>query len=268
MLARKEGLAVVTGASSGIGREIARELSRRGSEILAVARRADRLDALADEARGAGWAQVHPFAQDITSPGAGARIAGRARELGGARWLVNDAGALRQSAFQEDDPDAIGRMLRVNVEGLVLLTHALLPQLLEGRGARILNVASLAGMQPTPWFAAYGASKAFVISFSEALSEELRGRVGVTAFCPGPVLTEIFEAGVPGVPRRRTWRDVGAEEAARAAVEAADSGRVVAVPGATNWLMAAVARLAPRALVRRVARSAAVRYLGYAPPDR
>ena len=268
MPTREKGLAVVTGASSGIGREIARELSRRGREVLAVARRADRLEALAYEARGAGWARVHPFAQDITAPGAEARIAGRARELGGAQWLVNDAGAFRQSAFHEDDPEAIQRLLRVNVEGLVLLTHALLPQLLEGRGARILNVASLAGMQPTPWFAAYGASKAFVISFSEALSEELRGHVGVTAFCPGPVLTEIFDAGAPGVPRRRTRRDLGADEAARAAVDAANRCLIVAVPGATNKLMAVAARLAPRALVRLVARSAAVRYLGYAPPDR
>ena len=210
---------------------------------------------------------MHPFVQDLAATGAGERVAARARELGGARWLVNDAGAFRLGAFQEGDPEAIRSMLRVNVEGLVLLTHALLPQLAEGRGGRILNVASLAGMQPTPWFAAYGASKAFVIAFSEALSEELHGRVGVTAYCPGPVVTEIFEAGAPGVPRRRTPWDVGADAAARAALDAAEQGRVVAVPGATNGMMAVLVRLAPRALVRRVSRLAALRYIGFQPPQ-
>jgi short-subunit dehydrogenase len=262
------GLAVVTGASSGIGREIARELARRGHPVLAVARRADRLAALADEVRRAGWAEVHPLSQDVAAPGAAAAVASRAAELGGARWLVNDAGAFSLGPFEEDDPELLRNLLRLNVEGLVLLTRALLPQLLAAPGARILNVASLAGLQPTPWYAAYGASKAFLVAFSESLSEELRGRCSVTAFCPGPVRTEIFEVGAPGFQRRATRHDAGAEEAARAAVDAAVRGLVVAVPGLAGKALTALVRLSPRALVRRVSRSAAVRYIGFLPPRR
>jgi uncharacterized protein len=263
MVPGAKGLAVVTGASSGIGREIARELSRRGREVLAVARRADRLEALADEVRGPGFGAIHPFPQDVTDPGAESRIERRAARLGGAAWLVNDAGAFRQGAFRDEDPAAIRNLLRVNVEALVLLTRAMIPQLLAAPGARILNVSSLAGMQPTPWYIAYGATKAFVIAFTEGLSEELRGRVAVTAFCPGPVATEIFEAGAPGVKRNSTFHDLGAGEAARAALDAAEKGRVVAVPGFTSKLMAVATRLAPRALVRRVSRDASLRYIGF-----
>ena len=133
------------------------------------------------EARGRGGPSC-PFAQDITAPGAEARIAGRARELEGAGWLDNDAGAFRQSAFQEDDPEATSACSGERPGAGAPHPRPPSPAP-RGAGARILNVASLAGMQPTPWFAAYGASKAFVISFSEALSEELRGHVGVTAFC-------------------------------------------------------------------------------------
>ncbi len=262
------GLAVLTGASSGLGREIARELARRGHPVLAIARRADRLAALADEASRAGWAAIHPLAQDVTAPGAEAAVAARARALGGARWLVNDAGFSPVHAFADEDPAAIVRALRLNVEAVVMLTRALLPQLLAAPGARILNVASLAGMQPTPWYAVYGATKAFAVSFSEALSEELRGRATVTAFCPGPVRTELFEASVPGRPRRETRHDLDAAPAARAAIDAAERGVVVAVPGLTNKLMAALARVSPRALVRRVSRGAAVRYIGFEPPER
>lgn len=260
------GLAVVTGASSGIGREIARELARRGHPVLAVARRAGRLAALAEEASAAGWAPIHPFPQDVTAPGAEARIAERAAALGGARWLVNDAGVSAHRPVAEDDPEALRRVLRLNVEALVLLTRALLPQLLAAPGARILNVASLAGLQPTPWYAAYGASKAFVISFSEALAEELRGRASVTAYCPGPVATEIFEASAPGVVRRPTRPDADPAATARGAVEAALRGRVVAVHGREGKLLAVLVRLAPRALVRRISREAAARYIGFEPP--
>ena len=260
------GLAVVTGASAGIGREIARRIARVGRPVLAVARRRERLEELADEARRAGWAEIHPLAEDLTSPGAEARIAERAASLRGARWLVNDAGRMTVGAFAEQDPEAIRRELRLDVEALVLLTRALLPQLLAAPGARILNLASLAGMQPTPGYAVYGACKAFVISFSEALAEELRGRASVTALCPGPVVTEIFEAGSPGLSRRATRHDLDATQVARAAVRAMERGRAVAIPGVVNRLMAAAVRYAPRGLVRRGSRKAALRYVGFDPP--
>lgn len=262
------GLAVVTGASSGIGREIARELARRRHPVLAVARRAERLEALANDARTGGWAEIHPFPQDVTTSGAETRIADRAASLGGARWLVNDAGVSTHRPVDEDDPEAIKRVLRLNIEALVLLTRAFLPQLLAAPGGRILNVASLAGMQPTPWYTVYGASKAFVISFSEGLAEELRGRATVTAFCPGPVRTEIFDVSAPGVARRPTRRDADPAESAYAALAAVEHGQVVAVPDVAGKVMAALVRLSPRGFVRRVSRTAAVRYIGYEPPRR
>lgn len=261
-------LAVVTGASAGLGRELAHALSRRGQPVLAVARRAERLEALAAHARTAGWAPVHPLPLDVTAPGAEAEIADRASALGGARWLVNDAGFGPVEPFEAEDPARISRALRLNVEATVLLTRALLPQLLAAPGARILNVASLAGLQPTPYMAVYGATKAFVVSFSEALAEELRGRAIVTAFCPGPVRTEIFAASAPERPRRPTRHDLDAARAARAAIGAADRGDVVAVAGAANRLLALASRLSPRAVVRRISRDAALRWIGYEPPRR
>lgn len=259
-------LAVVTGGSSGIGLEIARELARRGHPVLAVARRADRLQELADEARRAGWPPVVPLALDLTTPGAEQEVAGRARALGGARWLVNCAGFAQLQPFVDSDPRALAEMIQLDVAAVVLLTRALLPQLLATPGARVLNVASLAGLTPCPWFAAYGASKAFVVSFSEALAEELRGRVTVTAFCPGPVRTEIFDAGAPGVRRRERLHDLDAAGAARAAVAAAERGAVVAVAGAINRLAAVAVALSPRGLVRRLSRTLAIRYIGFEPP--
>ena len=259
------GLAVVTGASAGIGREIARRIAGLGRPVLAVARRRDRLEELAQEARRAGWAELHPLQEDLTSPGAEARVAERAAALGGARWLVNDAGVMNTRPLVEEDPETLRRELRLDVEAVVLLTRALLPQLLSAPGARICNVASLAGMQPTPGYATYGACKAFVISFSEALAEELRGRATVTALCPGPVRTEIFDAGSPGRPRRATGHDLEPAEVARFAVRAMERGQVVAIPGLVNKLMALAVRHSPRALVRRGSRTAALRYIGLGP---
>jgi uncharacterized protein len=267
MATSESGLAVVTGASSGIGREIARQLAARGHPVLAVARREARLAELVLEGRRAGWAPIHPLALDVTAPGAEARLAERAVALGGARWLVNDAGVSAHLPVEEESAEVLRRLLRLDVEALVLITRALLPQLLAAPGAHILNVASLAGLQPTPWFVTYGAAKAFVISFSEGLAEELRGRATVTAFCPGPVPTEIFEASAPGQARRRSL-DAPADATARAAIAAADRGRVVAVPGLLGTLTAIFARLAPRALVRRLSRTLAVRYVGFEPPPR
>lgn len=259
-------LAVVTGASSGIGQEIARVLSRGGHPVLAVARRAEPLASLAEEARRAGHGPIHPLARDLRKPGATAAIAARAGELGGAGWIVNCAGAFSLQPFARAASEELAQVTELNVLAPVLLTRALLPQLLAAEDAHVLNVGSLAAMQPCPWFATYGASKAFLVSFSEALAEELRGRVAVTAFCPGPVRTGIFDAAMPAVERRPMLHDLEAAEAARAAVQAARRGCVVAIPGRVNRLAAFLARFAPRGLVRRMSRELASRYLGYRPP--
>lgn len=267
MRERGGGLAVVTGASSGIGRALAEALAARGQPVLAVARRAERLEALAAACAAAGGARVTPLALDVTAPGAPARIAARAAELGGARWLVNDAGTGLGGRVADADPDALARLVRLNCEAPVLLCRALLPQLRAAPPAVILNVGSLAAFQPTPFFAAYGASKVFVVSFTEGLAEELRGAgVTATAICPGPVTTEIFESFDRGRERRRPLHELDAATVARAAIAAADAGEVVRVVGAMNRLTALSTRLVPRAVLRRLSRSLALRYLGYAPP--
>lgn len=250
------GLAVVTGASSGIGLVLARELSRRGHPVLAVARRAERLDALAREANdGAG--RIHPLVLDLGTPGAAERVRDAARALGGAAWLVNNAGFGQYGRFEQATPARLGEMVRLNCEALVLLTHALLPDLraaaANGGRAVLLNVASAAAFQPTPFMAVYGATKAFVLSFTEGLAEELRGSgVAPVAFCPGPVATEFGEVAGTGRRFNEIPGILTAEQAARAALAQADRGDVVYVPGPLNRLAAQAGSFLPRGLVRRV----------------
>ena len=262
------GLAIVTGASAGIGREIARQLSARGRPVLAVARRAERLEQLAAEARAANTAAIHPFALDVTDAGAPLKLRDRARELGGAAWLVNDAGQIRIGAVQRAAIAEQAGLVRLNCEAPVAICAAIVPDLVARGAGVVLNVASLAGMQPTPFFAAYGASKAFLLSYTEALGEELRGTgVTVTALCPGPVTTELNEASVPGgdADRKKPSHERDAATVARAAIAAAERGAALCIPGAYNRLQSMIVGLAPRALVRRVARKAALGYIGFDP---
>jgi short-subunit dehydrogenase len=251
-------LAIVTGASSGIGLELARQLAARGLRVLAVARRRERLDALAAETNGA----VVALALDITDGAAAAEVVARARELGDVTWLVNNAGTSRLGAFVEQSGEALAAIVRLNCEAPVALTAAIAPLMVARRRGRILNVASIAGFQPTPFQAVYGASKAFMLSFSEALAEELRDTgVTVTALCPGPVTTEIFaQMGV--AERDIPKHEISAAACARFGIEATERGRVIAVPGAMNKLSAMSGKLAPRSLVRRVSGRVGLKYIG------
>jgi short-subunit dehydrogenase len=251
MTKRAAPLAVVTGASSGIGLACARELSRRGHPVLAIARRADRLAALAAE-RPSDSGPVHPLALDLSHADVAERVHEAARGLGGAGWLVNAAGLGLYGAFARAEPARVRELLRVNCEALALVTQALLPDLVAHRGV-VLNVASSAAFQPTPFMAAYGASKAFVLSFSEALAEELAGSgVRVTALCPGPVATEFGAlAGYRGRLHEPPGA-LGADEVARFGIAAALRGHAVAVPGAIYKAATLAAQLFPRAIVRRV----------------
>ena len=262
----KKGLAIVTGASSGIGAEIARQLSARGHPILAVARRAERLEQMAADAIKTPRAPVHALALDVTAPGAALALRDRARALGGASILVNNAGVFRLGAVADSDPAQQAALVRLNCEAVVAICAAVVPDLVARGAGVVLNVASLAGMQPTPFYAAYGASKAFVVSYSEALREELRGTgVSVTALCPGPVTTELVEAaGIAESERQPPSYELSAEEVARAGIEGAQRGDAIVIPGLWNKAQAIGSRLAPRALVRRVSRATALSYLGFA----
>ncbi|WP_437682448.1 SDR family NAD(P)-dependent oxidoreductase [Sorangium sp. So ce131] len=258
------GLAIVTGASSGIGAELARQLSARGQPVLAIGRRGHRLEELSARARSAGHAAVHPLELDVTAEGAALHVRDRARALGGAAWLVNNAGTTHLGPFLDGDPAALTRLVRLNCESVVALCAAVVPDLVARGGGRVLNVASLAAFQPTPGHAVYGATKAFVLSLSESLAVELDGTgVTVTALCPGPVTTEIFDAGAPGVPRKKPSFEMSAEDCAAYGIAAADRGAAVVVPTLVSKATAQLSRVLPRAALRRLSGRIGLSIIGY-----
>lgn len=232
--------ALVTGASAGIGSEIAKLLAERGHALVLVARRKDRLTALAGELSDQHGVRVETIAADLGKPTPRGKIPGRIEELGlQVEILINNAGfATGGEPFHEADPERELEQVRVDVEAVVALTSAFLPAMVaRGRGA-VLNVASTAGMQPMPYSAGYAAAKAYVLSFSEAIHQEVAGHgVTVTALAPGPVETEFwqiagwetsggksFERAVPGTL-------ISPAQAARAGIEGLERGERVVVPG-------------------------------------
>jgi uncharacterized protein len=246
-------LAVVTGASSGIGAALVRALSARGEPVLAVARRAERLHELSAQALEEGRARVHVLALDLASEGACAALVAETRRLGVPWLLANSAGLGAYGRFESSDPARLVAMIRLNCEALAMATLSLLPDLKAAGQAAVLNVASAAGFQPTPFMAAYGATKAFVLSFTEALDEELRETgVRALAFCPGPVDTEFGEVAGFGDRFRDVPGRLSAEAAAAEALGQVDTREVVRVPGTVSKVTTALSRLLPRGLVRRV----------------
>jgi short-subunit dehydrogenase len=231
--------ALVTGASSGIGAAIARELAQREWNLVLVARRREKLSELADELAQAHSIRAEVLAADLTDAAARAELPERIAALGlEVEVLVNNAGFATNGPFHDSDPERELQQVQILVEAPVALMSAFAPAMVErGRGA-ILNVSSTAAMQPLPYSAGYSAAKAYVLTFSEALHQELRGHgVTVTALCPGPVSTDFwevsgwevhggqsFEKAVP----RPAW--ITAEEAARAGVQGLESGSRVVIP--------------------------------------
>ncbi|MEI9927446.1 MAG: SDR family oxidoreductase, partial [Sphingomonas sp.] len=195
-----QGTALVTGASAGLGTHFARALAAEGHDLILTARRADRLEVLAAEIRAAHAVRVETIAADLAAPGAAAALMAEIGKRGLAvNTLINNAGFGLAGAFVEQDPGQIGRMIELNCGALVDLCRAVLPGMVQMRSGGILNVASTAAFQPGPFMAVYYASKAFVLSFSEALHEEVRGQgVRVAALCPGPTQTEFFDAAAMG----------------------------------------------------------------------
>jgi short-subunit dehydrogenase len=247
--------ALVTGASSGIGAAFARALHARGERLVLVARRLDRLEALARELGG----EPHAFALqvDLSSPDAASRIkeAVEARSLA-VDLLVNNAGLGHTAPFYEQRPEVIRSMLDVNVRAVVELTHAFLPGMRARRRGRIVNVASNAAFQPVPFLTVYAATKAFVLSFSEGLFEELRGSgVRVQALCPGVTDTEFLDVAQTGEHLlARKMPALSADEVVSASLHALGRGRVLVVSGWSNRLLGFLSRrIAPRGLSRWVA---------------
>ena len=242
-------VALITGASSGIGEQFARQLSARGHDLVLVARRAERLEQLAGELP----TQAHVVPCDLAVDTAS--LSGRVAELGlDVELLVNNAGLGASGPFVEHDPSRDAEQVRVNCEAVVTLTHAFLPAMVERARGGIINVASSAGMQPIPYESVYAATKAFVISFTDALHIELLGSgVRVLAVNPGPVPTEWqqvagYEPGRAGVVPGR----ISAEQVVRESLAAYDRGRRSVIPGrAIRWFIRAT-RPSPRAIQLRV----------------
>jgi short-subunit dehydrogenase len=246
----RTGWAVVTGASSGLGREFALALAERGYRVLAVARRGERLRALADEVE-AGGGRLQPLVADLSTPAGVEALLARAAALE-IELLVNNAGVASYGPFASASAERERGLVRLNVEAIVALTRGLIPQLLDrGRGG-IINVASQMAFQPMPYFASYAASKAFVLSFSEALAEELRGTaVRVTAIAPGFVSTEFSEVAGSREPERH-FPHLQARRVVASALRAHQRGRTVKVVGPFYAFLTFAGRFAPRAALRRM----------------
>ena len=241
---------LVTGASSGIGEEIARELARRGHGVTLAARREDRLTELSEEIEAEHGVRAETVALDVAEADARAALPAQLEERGlQVEVLVNNAGFGSGGAFTELDTDEETSMVRTNFEALVGMTGVFLPPMVErGRGA-VLNLASLISFQPVPFQATYGATKAAVLAFSEAIHGEVSGSgVTVTALCPGPVRTEFGEAGGFGgaddkIPDR-FW--LQPDEVAANAVKGLENGDRVVVPGLRNQLLSLGGQHTPR----------------------
>jgi uncharacterized protein len=250
--------ALVTGASGGIGEELARLLAAGGANLVLVARSADRLAALGEELSRTHAVNASVLAQDLSAPDAVDDIAGElaARQLS-IDILVNNAGFGVYGPFATTPADEEARMLQVNVVALTMLTKRLLPAMIERRHGRVLNVASTAAFQPGPLMAVYYASKAYVLSLSEALSNETSGTgVTVTCLCPGPT-----ETGFQDRARLRESRlfsalsVASATDVARAGYDGMMAGRAIVIPGLVNKIGVQALRVAPRAVVRRAIRA-------------
>jgi uncharacterized protein len=252
--------ALVTGASSGIGEEIARQLAARGHGVTLVARREDRLKALADEIYETHGVRAEHIAADLGSDEGRDAMLAALEGLGlDVEILVNNAGFGGSGNVHRSDPARLAAMVALNCETLVYLQARLSPAMADrGRGA-IINIASTASFQPIPGTATYAATKAFVRSLSEATHNELGAKgVSVTAVCPGPVKTEFAEQAGLGDANDKlpgfVWTDV--EQVAREAVEGADKGSRVVVPGIFNRAGSLIAHYTPQSVVLPVAKRA------------
>ncbi len=246
-------VALVTGASSGIGEALARRIARDGRHLALVARRADRLAALADELRAQHGIGVHVVARDLVAPGAVADVLAEVGRLGlTVDWLVSNAGFGTVGRFDQIPIDRELEEIRLNVGVLVELTGRCLPAMVARRHGAVMNIASLGGFAPGPYMATYAATKAFVLSFSEAIAAELAGTgVHVLCVCPGFTRTEFqksAEVDVSSVPNI-AW--MSAEEVADQAVRAVGRGPVL-VNGVMNSVMASAIRFVPRGLTSRL----------------
>ena len=251
--------ALVTGASAGIGLAMAHVLARRGYDLVLVARRETVLLDLARTLEQTHGTKARVVPADLSEQAAPSALHAAVRQSGEpVDLLVNNAGFGLRGRFDTTDPAVAARMIQVNVAALVVLTRAFLPDMIARGSGCVLNVASIAAFVPGPYLSVYYASKAFVLSFSEAVAEELRGTgVHISVLCPGPTPTE-FQA-VAGIRTSRVARlgFLSPDVVAEIGVAGALAGRRVVIPGIRNALVPWAARILPRQVLARLARRAA-----------
>lgn len=247
--------ALITGASSGLGREFARQLAPLASKLVLVARRADRLEALRAEIERSGL-EIEVYSADLASPealdGLLAHLRGMPRPV---NVLINNAGLGDHGLFEESEWQRVQSMLDVNIRALTRLTHGLLPALVRSGSGTILNVSSIAGLMPVPSLAVYAATKAYVSSFTEGLRAELRGTgVNVTSLCPGPIDTEFFtqaerEGAASGIETPAIFKIPASQAVEEALVAAAARGARI-IPGWQVRLAMGFVLLLPLVILR------------------
>jgi short-subunit dehydrogenase len=246
--------ALITGASAGIGLELARLFARHHNDLVLVARRGERLREIAAELEGKHGITAHVIVADLAAVDGPHRLFGEVQERGiEIEYLVNNAGFGTFGAFSETDVQSTMDLVRLNIGALTELTALLLPAMIERNSGRVLNVASAAAFQPGPLMATYYASKAYGLHFSEALNEELEGKaVSVTALCPGPVRTEFQQvAGMETSGLVLNKRLTSVEEVAEAGYRAMMRGKAYVIPGLASKLLALSVRFAPRRFVAK-----------------
>ena len=243
-------VALVTGASAGLGVEFARQLSKRGHRLVLAARRKERLEELANE-----LGNARAVAVDLSQKDAAAKLLADVAANGETvDLLVNNAGFGLIGKFAELDADRLRQMIDLNVGALTDLCRAVAPGMIECKSGGIINVASTAAFQPGPKMAVYFATKAFVLSLSEALHEELKPHgVKVSCLCPGPTRTEFGAVAGFGGNGMFDRVAMNAAEVVEAGLKGLDSNRAVVIPGLINKVGAASTRFAPRSLVRKIA---------------
>ena len=249
-----KSVALITGASYGIGAEFARVFAADRHDVVLTARSGEKLEALAAELRVKNGIEVSVIVADLARPDAVALIIEelKKREIS-VDYLINNAGFGNYGEFAENDATVELEQIQVNIVALTALTRGVLPGMLERKNGRILNVASTAAFQPCPLLAVYGATKAYVLNFSEALAVELRGTgVSVTCLCPGPTESNFGERSGFSLLKNMQGRIPSARAVAEYGYQALFARETVAVHGIANRLLTASSRFAPRKIVAEI----------------
>jgi short-subunit dehydrogenase len=249
-------VALITGATQGIGYELARCFARDRHDLVLVARSREKLERVASELSAGCGVRVSAIVQDLSTPEGARRTFDEVRRQGVAvDFLVNNAGAGTYGLFAEADLERELRMMQLNMSSLTVLTRLFLPEMLQRRRGRILNVASTAAFQPGPLMAVYYASKAYVVSFTEALANELQGSgVSASVLCPGPTRSGFQESAGMGASKLFRSGVMEASEVAETGYRAFMKGRTTIIPGLRNKMLAFSVRLGPRKLLPSIVR--------------